>query len=343
MKALVLRAADGIECAKIEDMPLPEPGAGEVRVRIGAASLNHRELWIARGQYPGMALPTVLGADGAGTVDAVGADVDASEIGRRVILYPGDGWGEDERFPSQSFGLLGMPGPGTVAEAICVKFENLFPCPADYSFAEAAALPVAGLTAYRALTAKAGVKKGDRVLITGIGGGVAMFTLIFALAMGARVFVTSSSQEKIQAAIELGAEAGFDYRQEDWGKALAKTSGGVDVVVDGAPNSSVRGYARALAMGCRIVIYGSTGGPKLTLNAPDLFLRHATIFGTAMGSPRDFAAMLDLVEAHNLRPVIDRQFAFAESLDALRYLQDSHGFGKVVIAADDIATSSSSS
>jgi len=343
MKALVLRAADGIESARIEELSLPEPEAGEVRVRIVAASLNHRELWIACGQYPGMALPTVLGADGAGIIDAVGEGVDASEIGRRVVLYPGAGWGADERIPSNSFGLLGMPGPGTLAEAICVPFDNVFPCPAHLTFAEAAALPVAGLTAYRALTVKAAVKQGDKVLITGIGGGVAMFSLLFALAMGARVFVTSSSQEKIEAAIELGAEAGFDYREEDWGKALAKASGGVDVVIDGAPNSSVRGYARALAMGCRIVIYGSTGSPKLTLNAPDLFLRHATIFGTAMGSPRDFAAMLAFVEAHNLKPVIDRMFAFEDSLEALLYLQNSHGFGKVVIASDDAATSSVSS
>jgi len=335
MKALVLRAAEGIESAKIDDVPLPEPAAGEVRVSLVAAALNHRELWIARGMYPGMQLPTVLGADGAGIVDAVGDGVDASLIGQRAVLYPGLCWGNDERFPSDAFGLLGMPGPGTVAEAICVPAENIFVCPKNLSLAEAAALPVAALTAYRAVTTKGAVSKGDKVLITGIGGGVAMFALQFALATGARVFVTSSSDAKIDEAVKLGAEAGFNYNEEGWGKALAKASGGIDVVVDGAPGGSLPAYARALAMGSRVVIYGSTGNPKMSMNAPDLFLRHATVFGTAMGSMRDFADMLGFVESHDLRPVIDRQFAFADSEEALRYLQDSHGMGKVVISISD--------
>ncbi len=335
MKALVLRAAKGIEAVRLEDVPQPEPLPGEVRVRMAAASLNHRELWIARGMYPGLSLPTILGADAAGVIEAIGPGVEPAQVGRRVLLYPGMGWGESERCPSASFGLLGMPGPGTIAAAVCVPVENAFDPPSHLSLAEAAALPVAGLTAFRALTVKAGLQKGERVLITGIGGGVAMFALLFALAIGAKVFVTSSSQAKIATALELGAQAGFDYRTDDWGKALAKASGGIDVVVDGAPGLSVPSYVRSLAKGGRVVVYGSTGTPKIELHAPDLFLRHATIFGTAMGSPRDFNEMLAFIETHGLKPVIDRQFDFAQSVEALRYLQDEHELGKVVITFEN--------
>lgn len=331
MKALLLSSADGPASAALQDVETPAPRAGEAAVALRAASLNHRELWISRGLYPGMTLPTILGADGSGIVTAVGEGVDPSLVGRETVLYPAQHWGENEAFPSDRFGLLGMPGPGTIAETICVPVENVFAKPAHLSHAEAAALPVAALTAFRGLTVKANVKAGDTVLVTGIGGGVATFALLFAKALGARVFVTSGSEATLEAARAHGAEGAFNYRDESWGKALRKTAGAIDVVFDGAPASAFSGYVRALAMGARVVLYGSTGGPNFTASAPDLFLRHASVLGTAMGSLADFGAMLDFVSAHRLTPVIDRTFPFAEARDALLYLESGHRFGKVVV------------
>jgi NADPH:quinone reductase-like Zn-dependent oxidoreductase len=331
MKALVLEKADGPGAAVLRDEPVPRPKAGEVRVAIKAASLNHRELWISRGQYPGMKLPCILGADGAGVIDEVGEGVAHAEIGREVLLYPALNWGSDRRFPSASFGLLGMPGPGTIAEWLCVPAENAFAKPAHLSFEEAAALPTAGITAWRALVGKARIQPGEKVLITGIGGGVATFAMKFALAHGARVYVTSSSAASLAKAAELGAAGGFNYKEDGWRKTLAQASGGVDVVIDGAPAGAFAGYARTLAMGARVVVYGSTGGPQFQLSAPDLFLRHAFLIGTAMGDLVDFRAMLAFTVEKRLRPVIDRSFKLTEAPEALQYLEKSHQFGKVTI------------
>jgi zinc-binding alcohol dehydrogenase/oxidoreductase len=335
VKALLLRSTEGPQSAGIEEIDTPLPRAGEVRVALRAASLNHRELWISRGLYPGMSLPTVMGADGAGTIEAVGAGVDPALVGRDVVLYPGLDWGDSEEAPGTGFGLLGMPGPGTVAESVCVPAALAFAKPAHLSHAQAAALPVAALTAFRALSVKARVKAGERVLVTGIGGGVATFGLLFAKAMGARVFVTSGSQETLEMARAQGAEGAFDYKDEQWGKALRQASGGVDVVFDGAPAASFAAYGRALATAARVVLYGSTGGPAFTVSAPDLFLRHASILGTAMGSPADFGAMLDFVTEHRIEPVIDRTFPLEQARDALLYLEKGHRFGKVVIAGGE--------
>lgn len=330
MKALLLTSTEGPQSARLADVDEPEPGPGEVKVALHAASLNHRELWISRGLYPGMALPVILGADGAGVVVAAGEGADPALVGQEVVLYPASNWGDDEAWPGNGFGLLGMPGPGTIAERICVPAANVFRKPAHLSHTQAAALPVAALTAFRALTVKAGVKAGDRVLVTGIGGGVATFALLFAKAMGAQVLVTSGSEDTLAAAHAHGADGIFNYRDDAWGKALRQACP-IDVVFDGAPAAAFPTYARCLAMGARVVLYGSTGGAAFTASAPDLFLRHATVLGTAMGSPRDFGAMLDFVATHQLEPIIDRTFPLDEAREALLYLENGHRFGKVVI------------
>lgn len=331
MRAFRLNEAHGPASARMEDIETPEPGAGEARVALRAASLNHRELWISRGQYPGMALPTTLGADGAGIVDAVGPGVDDAPVGREVVLYPGLEWGGEQRFPGPRFGLLGMPGPGTIAEHVVVPVDNLATKPASLSFEAAAALPVAALTAWRALTVCGQARPGESVLITGIGGGVASFALQFAVARGNRVWVTSSAQASLDHAVSLGAQGGFLYTAPDWRKTVARTTGGIDVVIEGAPAAGLPNYMRALSMGARIVVYGSTGGISFETAAPELFLRHARIVGTAMGSPEDFRAMLDFVETERLTPAIDRVFALEEEPAALAHLESGHGFGKVVI------------
>ncbi|MFA5493896.1 MAG: zinc-binding dehydrogenase [Porticoccaceae bacterium] len=331
MKALVLSTPGGPQSAAITDIETPLPAVGEVRVALRGAALNHRELWVSTGHYPGMQLPAILGADGAGVIEAVGEGVDAALIGREVVVYPAANWGEHPDYPAPAFGCLGMPYPGTLAEYICVPADTVVAKPAGFSFEEAAAVSLAGLTAWRCLTVKADVKQGDKVLITGIGGGVALAALSFAVAMGAEVYVTSSSREKIDQAVALGARGGVIYKDQAWGQLLGELAGRIDVVVDGAPAVSFDQYGRVLNMGARVVIYGPTGGARFEVFAPELFFRHATIYGSAMGTPGDFRDMMAFVAERNLKPVIDKTFTLDQAVDALLYLQNDHGMGKVAI------------
>lgn len=333
MKALMLHAADGPDSVQLVDVEKPQPKPGQVRVRLRAASINHRELWITRGQYPGMVLPAVLGADGAGVIDAVGEGMDEKHIGREVVLYPGDFWGSNPAYPDKVFSLLGMPLPGTFAEYICVPQDNLADKPKGMSFEEAACLPLCGLTAWRALTEKAQLKQGEKVLITGIGGGVAVMALKFAVAMGAEVYVTSSSDEKIKLAVMLGARGGVNYKVEKWGKALADLTGGIDVVIDGAP-AGYASYGRVLNYGARVVMYGSTGGFEFKGNAPELFLKNVRIIGTNVGNLAEFHEMVGFAAQRGIRPVIDKCFPLSAAKDALLALEKDHHLGKIVVTIE---------
>lgn len=331
MKALTLVTADGPESVSIQEHATPEPGPGQVRVAVRAAALNHRELWITRGQYPGMTLPCTLGADGAGVIDAVGEGVDAARIGEEVLLYPGMNWGADPALPATRFALLGMPGPGTIAEFICLDARDALRKPAHLSFAEAAATPLAGVTAWRGLRTKGELKAGEKLLITGVGGGVGAFACMLGVALGADVYVTSGNEQSLKRAAESGAKAGFNYKDAEWRKALASAAKGVDVVFDGAPAASFANYVRALRTGARVVLYGSTGGPSFNVSAPDIFLRNLRLIGTNVGTRDELEALAAFMAEHKLKPPIDRTFAFADAKEALAYLDGAHGYGKVVV------------
>ena len=332
MKALVLEATDGLKSAVVKDIDPPTPKAGEVLVAVKAAGLNHRELWITRGQYPGMvAAPFSMGCDAAGVIESVGEGVDEQRIGEEVVLYPGLNWGPDPRFPAANFATLGMPGPGTIAEKIAVQAASALPKPAHLSFDQAAAIGLAGLTAWRGLFTKGGLKSGEKLLVTGIGGGVALFALQFAAKIGAQVFVTSGSEQTIARALTMGATAGFNYKDESWRKALPKASGGIDVVFDGAPASAYPNYGRALSIGARVVVYGSTGGMQFNVNAPELFLKNISVVGTNIGNLDEFKSMLAFLAQHRLEPLIERSYPLAAAAAALSFLQDEHQIGKIVI------------
>lgn len=331
MKALQLTRPDGLSSVALVDIETPAPAPGEVRVALKAAALNHRELWITRGQYPGMQLPCTLGCDGAGVIDAVGGGVDPARVGASVMLYPGLRWGPDERFPAADFGLLGMPGPGTIAQWICVPAANAIDKPGYLSYEEAASIPLAALTAWRGLVTKAALAAGESLLVTGVGGGVATFALQVAVAMGANVSVTSGNEQTLRRAAELGARAGFNYKDEAWPKSLRKAVPGIDVVFDGAPATSYAGYSRALNRGARVVIYGSTAGLQFPCNAPELFLKNLNIMGSNVGTLSELGAVIGFLLEHRIRPVIDRTFALAETAEALAYLENAHSLGKVVV------------
>ena len=322
MRAVILPQLGGPEQLQIAEVATPVPEPGQVRVKLQTSALNRRDIWITLGRYPGIRLPCILGSDGAGVVDRVGAEVDPALLGREVVVYPAYDWGDDPRFPSPTFRVLGMPDQGTFAEFICVPQGHVFPKPAFLNWEQAAAAPLAGLTSWRAVVTQAAVRAGETVLVTGIGGGVATFALQWAVKLGARVFVTSGSPEKLERARALGAAGGVNYRESDWSKQLAELSGGIDVVIDGTGGPAFQGYFSLIKPAGRIVIYGATAGnPPDGLEMARLFFRQMQIRGSTMGSPAEFAAMLQFLTEHRIEPVVDRVFALTEVVAAHQHLQ----------------------
>lgn len=332
MKAVVLPQTGGPEQLRIEEYPTPTAQAGQVRVALQASALNRRDVWITLARYPGIRLPCILGSDGAGIVDQVGAGVDADWLGREVVVYPAYDWGDDPRYPSPNFRVLGMPDPGTFAEYICLPSTQVFPKPAHLNWGQAAALPLAGLTAWRAVVTQAGLRPGETVLITGIGGGVATFALKWACALQAHAWVSSSSQVKIKQALRLGAIGGVNYREPNWSEQLLAQTGGVDVIIDGTGGASFNRYLALIKGAGRIVVYGATAGnPDKGLEMARLFFRQAQIRGTTMGSMAEFASLLDCVAAHRIEPVVYRVFSLEEAVLAHQHLAQAAQMGKIVL------------
>jgi zinc-binding alcohol dehydrogenase/oxidoreductase len=316
---------------KIASVPDPSAGPGEVVVRLRAAALNHRDVWIKLGQYAGLKFPCIPGSDGAGMVESVGAGVDAAWLGREVILYPGLDWGRRESAQGEGFSILGLPRDGTLAEKIAVPAASLAPRPAHLTWEEAAALPLAGLTAHRALFSRAGLKPDDRVLITGIGGGVALFALQLAVAQGAEVFVTSGSAEKLSRAVALGAKGGANYKEEGWAAALAGAHGPFDVIVDSVGGEGFNDLIELAAPGGRIVFFGATRGNPSGVALRKIFWRQLSLLGSTMGSPCDFAGMLEFTARHRLKPIVSGVFPLARAAEAFALMERGGQFGKIVV------------
>ena len=331
MKAVMLPVAEGPHSVRYVDVETPQPQAGEVLIRLRFAALNRRDVWISYGTYRGMKLPVILGSDGAGEVVACGDGVEHVQVGDEVIINPGLRWGDLEAHPSPEFEILGMPTNGTFAQYVVVPAEQVVPKPQHLTWEEAAALPLAGVTAYRALFTRGRLQPGETVLIPGIGSGVALFALQMAVAKGARVFVTSSSDEKIARAMELGAAGGVNYRRDDWTKQLRQMMGGADLVVDGIAGPGFVQLVELTNPGGRIVSFGMTAGVVPELVMRQVFFRQMDIRGTTMGSPRDFARMLELYCEHRLRPVIDRKYPLSAAGEALTRMDKGEQFGKIVL------------
>lgn len=327
MRALQLPAVNQLNIVNLAE---PKPDEGEVIVALRAAALNHRDVWIKTGQYAGLKWPCLPGSDGAGEVVDLGAGVDASWRGREVIINASFDWGADQRVQGAKFSILGLPRDGTLAERIAVPAAQLAPKPAHLSWEEAAALPLAGLTAYRALFSRAQLQRGERVLVNGIGGGVALFALQFALAAGAEVWVTSSSAEKIARAVKLGAKGGFDYRDADWAANAVKAPGQFDVVVDSAGGDGFGKLIDVTASGGRVVFYGATRGDA-PLPVRKVFWRQISLLGTTMGSPADWAAMNAFVAEHKIKPVVSEIFPLARAAEAFALMERGGQFGKIVV------------
>ncbi|WP_151087600.1 zinc-binding dehydrogenase [Hymenobacter baengnokdamensis] len=319
--------------AVVREIPTPQPATGEVLVKLRAAALNHRDVWIQKGQYAGIKLPCTLGADGSGEVAALGAGVEGWTVGAPVILYPGLEWGDSQLAQGRSFRVLGMPDPGTFAEYIVLPAHCLRPKPAHLNWEQAAALPLAGLTAYRAAFVRAQVQPGERVLVTGVGGGVAQVAAQLCAARGAQVWVTSGEEEKITRALALplGLRGGISYKQANWGRTLTQSTGGFDVIIDSAGGEAFGALLDSAAPGGRIVFYGATLGNIPQLPSAKVFWKQLSILGSTMGSEQDFDAMLALVNEQQLVPIVDKVFPLAEGEAALRYLEAGQQLGKVVL------------
>ncbi len=304
---------------------------GEVRVLIKAAALNHRDEWCRQGLYPNISDGIVLGSDGAGIVSEIGEGVEEAWLGKEVIINPALNWGSNQKVQSKSFEILGMPRNGTFAESIIVPLDRIHAKPAHLDWESAAALPLAGVTAYRALVYQGGVEAGEDVLVTGFGGGVAQIAAQMAQALGARVSISSSSPAKLKLGLDMGLSHGFNYLDHNWISQALDTVGGFDLILDGAAGDTLNHLISVARPGGRIVFYGATTGNPGKLESRKIFWNQLKLMGSTMGSDQDFESMLRLVNEKKITPVIDSVFKFEEAVDAFDRMRAGEQMGKIVL------------
>jgi zinc-binding alcohol dehydrogenase/oxidoreductase len=315
----------GPDVLRIEEVGDPAPGTGEVLVRLRAASLNHLDLWLRQG-LPSVPKPRILGADGAGVVEALGEGADGFSLGERVVLNPGLDDGAR---------IVGEHMDGTHAELIAVPAEYVHPIPDGLSFEEAAAFPLVFATAYRMLATRARLREGEWVLVWGIGAGVATAALAVAKALGGRVVVTSRDDGKLARARELGADAAVRTDADVVAEVRGLTDGrGVDIVVEHVGDATWKTSLQAVAKGGRIGVCGATSGPNPPANLHRIFWKQLSIYGSTMGTREDFAAVLELVASGKAKPVVDRVFRLDDVAEAHRYLEEGRQLGKVVLTIE---------
>ena len=322
MKAVRIHEDGGPEVLRYEEAPDPSPGPGEVLLSLRAASLNHLDVWLRRG-LPSVAKPRILGADGAGVVASLGEGVRGVEVGDAVVLNPGLDDGKH---------IVGEHMDGTHAELIAVPAEYVHPLPDGMSFEEAAAFPLVFATAYRMLATRADVREGEWVLVWGIGAGVATASLAIAKALGARVLATSTSDEKLARAKELGADEVVRTDGDVVAAARELTDGaGVDVVVEHVGEATWKSSLQAVRVGGRVTVCGATSGPNPPAMLHRIFWKQLSILGSTMGTREDFAAVYELVGSGKARPVVDRVFPIAEVAAAHERLESGDQLGKIVL------------
>jgi NADPH:quinone reductase-like Zn-dependent oxidoreductase len=319
MKAIRIHEDGGPDVLRYEDAPDPEPGPGEVLVRLRAASLNHLDLWIRKG-LPSVPKPRILGADGAGLRE---------NTGERVVINPGIENGE-------KITVIGEHMDGTHAELVAVPEGNVYPLPDEISFEEAAAFPLVFETAYRLLVTKAQLREGEWVLLWGIGSGVASAGLAIAKALGAKALVTSSSDEKLERARELGADVAVNHASGDVREAVAEATGGkgVEVVLEHVGEATWQSSLQAARAGGRIVVCGATTGPNPLAGLHRIWWKQLTIYGSTMGTREDFEAAFELVKSGRAKPVVDSVFPLEQAQAAHERMEAGEQFGKIVLTID---------
>jgi NADPH:quinone reductase-like Zn-dependent oxidoreductase len=327
VKAVRIHEDGGPDVLVLEEVPDPTAAAGEVLIRVHASALNHLDVWIRKG-LPSVPKPRILGADGAGVVEALGEGVTAFEPGQRVVINPGieaaDG----------VIHVIGEHGDGTNAELIAVPATNVYPIPDSLSFEDAAAFPLVFETAYRMLVTRAHLQEGEWVLLWGIGSGVSTAGLAIARALGARTIVTSSSDGKLARARELGADVVVNHADGDVKAAVKEaTSGhGADIVVDHVGEATWRTSLDVAAREGRIVVCGATSGPNPPAALHRLWWKQLTVLGSTMGTKTDFEAAFELVTSGRAKPVVDEVVPLIEIRAAHARLEAGEQLGKIVLA-----------
>ncbi len=346
MRALTISTHGGLEQLEVrDDLPVPAlRSPGDVRVRIAAAALNHLDLFVVSG-LPGVTIvpPWVMGGDGAGVIDAVGEDVRSINVGDTVILNPGISDRTcryclvGDHPMCLNYGLLGEHHPGTIAEFIVVPAANVRAIPATADMTRAAGYPLATLTAWRMIVSKARLQAGEDVLIWGIGGGVALASLQIAKMRGARVWVTSGSDRKLERARAMGADETLNHRTMDVAREIRARTGkrGVDVVLDNVGQATWKQSLMALGKRGRLVTCGGTSGHVLETDVRRLFWNQWTLMGSTMGNDEEFDAITSEFREGRLTPPVDSVFALADGRAAFERLQSGEQFGKVVIKVGD--------
>lgn len=321
----------------IVERDIPALQRGEVLVKMSACAFNHRELWQRKGLYPGIFFGATFGADGAGTVIAAHDPEDAL-LEKRVFLTPMRGWKSNPDGPELKFAILGggrQPPIGTFSEYVVVERDEVIPSPAHLDDVQVAAWPLAGLTAWRAAMINANVQPGHRVLITGIGGGVALTAMQLCIARGATVYVTSSSPDKIRRAVELGAKAGFNYKDQAWpsqlGAVLKEEGAMLDGVIDAGGGDILTQTSPILKHGGRVACYGMTASPKISMTMP-VVLRNQKLMGSTMGSLKDMKDATAFMEEHKVVPIVSDVLKGLDAVEQGFELMKRGGqFGKIVI------------
>jgi NADPH:quinone reductase-like Zn-dependent oxidoreductase len=340
MKAIAITGQGGMDKVRYMDVERPQIAPREVLIEARAVALNHLDIFVRSNlDSLKLATPHVAGADGAGVVAEVGAEVSRVQAGDRVLINPGLHCGVCEfcQAGEQSlcvrFGIMGETRPGTFAEYFTIPQENVHPMPEGFSWEEAAAFPLVFLTAWRMLISKAAIKPGEEILILGIGGGVATAVLQLVKAIGLRAFVTSSSDEKLQQAQKLGADAVINYKTQDFAREIRTLTSrrGVDVVVDSVGGDSYTKSLASLVKGGRLVTCGATAGPRPQTDLARIFWNQLSVFGSTMGNLREFAEMLNFVRTRGVKPVIDQVFPLAEGANAFARMEEGKQFGKIVL------------
>jgi NADPH:quinone reductase-like Zn-dependent oxidoreductase len=340
MRAVVIRRHGGLEALNLEEAPDPRPGPTEALVEVRACGVNHLDLWVRRG-VPGhtFPLPIIPGCDVAGVVREVGEAVRGVDPGTEVVALPGIGCGACRACSlgndhlCRDYGILGETRDGGYAPLVVLPGVNLLPLPAGLGFERAAAFPLAFLTAWHMLVARAELRPGDAVLVHAAGSGVGSAAVQIARLLGARVIATAGSDAKLARARELGADETINYRTADFAHEVARLTGkrGVDVVVEHVGEATWEGSLRCLAKGGRLVTCGATSGPRGEVHLPRLFFKSLSILGSTMGSRGELHRIVQLVGEGKLRPVVDRVLPLSEVREAHRVLEDREQFGKVVL------------
>lgn len=332
MKAIVLNQKS--YKLEIKDVEKPILSYSDVLIKLKVASINHHELWTLKEKKLKSDSNIIMGSDGAGIIMEAGKGVNDFKKGDEIIINPSLNWGANNNVQGEGYEILGFPTSGTFAEYIAIDQQYICPKPEHLSFQESAALPLAALTAYRAFFNRGEFEKGNRVLITGIGSGVAMFALKFAVALGAEVYVTSGHNHKILKAIELGAKGGVNYKESNWSGELLDKVKGFDVIIDSAAGRGFTELTELANPGGRIVLFGRTAGNIQNLSPSIIFWKQISIHGTTMGNNEEFEKMIDLISSKKIRPVIDSIYSIQEINLAFDKMSKGEQFGKIVIDMD---------